>query len=300
MNKRDKQLLVIIIALVMMLLVVIAGVIIYLNSDSNEKDDSGNKQIKDILVNDNNDEEALTEGIEIDTVAGVLLFSKKYGEYADIKKIDGKDYTEIKISAKFPSKTVSVFDFNIGKSGEDFVYLGKCFGQDGKNYGIYVRTYEPESSGNWTEEENRLLCMMQEEINQFIWQLDYIYEDIPEENVDQKEQIIKTDYVDFVYTNSWKEEVEIVNSNDVVEFWANVANQEKIHLFDITFNGSGDILGEIVSTSKGKAEVGIVIYDIYSESVSDEIDIDKILAMQESVNTIIENIYQNENFTPKY
>ena len=308
MSKRDKQLLVIIIALVMMLIVMLIGVLVYFGSGEERKPSEN----KIYITNENPDsiiekepvsgmkDEILTEGLEVNTVAGTLFFSEKYSDYVRIEENSTEKYTEIKVLAVIPGKEeIDVFDFNVGIGSDEHVFLGKARGEDGNVYDIYVRTYEMDFSGDWTVEEKQMVQAIQEEINQFIWQIEIIG-DTPGNNGEDKAEniVIKTDYIELIYSGNWGKKLKVEQKDKVVRFGASFGNHDEMHLFDITFDGSGDVLGEMIIGDE-KIEIGVIVYGLEFDSSWNEKEKSKVVSMQEDMNVIIDNLYKNESFVPK-
>lgn len=304
MRKRDKQLLVVIIALIMMLLVVIAGVIIYLNSDSNEKkkDDLGKNDIivsteNSSVPENNNYNQILSEGLEIETVVGTLYFSEEFEECLKIDNLTENDYSKIKVYMTI-HEDKRLFDFYIGTSDEESVYIGKT-SKGGKLYDVFVNMPQLEFSDEWSEEEKQYAYIVQEEMNQLIWQLELVQEGSGLNVTEEVEEIvIKSENMDFVYSGNWKDEIKTVDKGEIVEFWAILPGYEEIHLFDVTLNGSGDVLGSIITEGE-EIEIGVIIHILELDDSLSEEDKAKICSMQEDVNIIIENLYEDENFVPK-
>lgn len=305
MSSRDKKYLVIICALVAMLLVVVAGVIIAFgnNGEDSEKDrESGNG----ILITEENtgsenengqssegnnerNDDVLTEGFEVETPCGTVYYPEEWAEILKVENVEENGGESIKFYAAVEGKEkVHLFDFNFGiPKGEK---LGTAEA-GGKIFEVYLEVFEPEFSGDWSDDEKNSVYSMQEALNNISAQLplsDGSKSPATEPSSDKVE--IDTPYGKINFPGEWKEYLytEIDNTGDyTVKFYADV-NGKRFALFDIAFGKeTASSCGKIKTDDGSEVWVNVEIHDVDSENAPGPEEADIVYGMQEAFNEII-------------
>lgn len=111
---------------------------------------------------------------------------------------------------------------------------------------------------------------------------------------------IDTDYCTLKYPEKWKGQVDTkIDKEDVytVKF-SSMVDSKEYALFDVCFGGrTGTVVGKI-NVKGQEVPVSIVTYELnFSDDISQETKLN-VLAMQEDVNVIIQNLEQYKGFVP--
>ena len=186
-------------------------------------------------------------------------------------------------SVSFSSGDVRIFDILF--NGGDGYVLGTIIGEK-ENVVVKVADYLFDSDAENYDE----LCAMQEDINVIIDHLvkDYDFE-VGVEAIKEDDSVfeIETPVATLYYPNKWKESVTIEKDGDSLRFSCG-----EIKLFDVLFNSDdGFRLGTYNDTT-----INVVDYEIDEDSFSAE-DFERLCAMQEDINVILQYLMKDSNFT---
>lgn len=302
MNSRDKKLLVLIGILVLILAVVLVGIFIYLGKDEGNDSKNGNIIISsDVSSEDESYEEVLTHGIEIETPYGTIFYPEKWESYAEIETSEGNPYT-VSFYAKIGGhEKQAIFEIFFGESFGD--YLGNVEGKDGIIYPVYSRVYDVDELEGWAESETATIKSMQQEINRVVNQFTFT-DEAPDASVSSVGYIeIETEYVVLYYSAMWKEWIKTEASADgkTIRFFAVIGNHDEIRLFDVLFDGNGEVaVGELETENQGTVNISISTYEPeFDESWTEE-EKQIVFGMREGMNGIIEKLGEEENFAIEY
>ncbi len=219
------------------------------------------------------------ETYSIETPYAILAYPVRWQDQVQTT-VEGTDV----YCLKFTAGETPLFDLNFG--GTEGALLGTLKIESG-NVVLRVVSYDiDENAENYMD-----LCIMQEDINVIIQHLAAEYdftvgEEIIEEDTSTFE--IETSLTTLYYPQKWQDSVAV----EVTDNKASFATTDGIHLFDLEFGQSeGVLLG-----TYGETELHIVSYDIEQGDRSDE-DYNKLCAMQEDVNVILQHLLEDEAFT---
>lgn len=113
---------------------------------------------------------------------------------------------------------------------------------------------------------------------------------------------ITTPYAEFVLPEQWEQQLrgEVIEDGDIytICFYGRVPGREEQRLFDLIFGKSSAFqLGTITA---GGVDIGVYVesYDLVTDADWTDEERNSIYAMQDLINTILEQLYAMENFTP--
>lgn len=219
------------------------------------------------------------ETFEIETPYAVLHYPQQWQEQVQTTEEKGEPY-----SLKFAAGEAHLFDLSFG--GTEGALLG-TLKTDAGNIILRLTSYEiDEGAENYHD-----LCAMQEDINVILQGLaeDYdfaIGEELIEEDNSTFE--IKTSLTTLYYPQKWQDSVNVDTSDIGVSF----TSKDGDKLFDLEFGDSeGYLLGKYKDT-----ELHIISYEIEKGDRTDE-EMNRLYAMQEDVNVILQHLMEDENFT---
>lgn len=215
----------------------------------------------DITDSENKD----NENFDIKTDYITLYFPNKWKESVNIKIND-----DIVSFSALPDD-IKLFDIMFGKNEGDII---GTLSINENNIPVSVKTYDIDNNLEKYDEYRE----MQEDINTVINMLEndknFSYGAFEDKSLYE----IETNVAKLYFPKNRENEVDIAVSDNKVSF-----SCENTSLFDIYFGGSeGDLLGTYNDT-----EIRLVMYDIND---------DKLNAIQEDVNVIIENLEKDSNF----
>lgn len=112
---------------------------------------------------------------------------------------------------------------------------------------------------------------------------------------------IVTSYGDLLFPKVWKEyivvEVKKEDDREVVEFWVEFKDKEKVHIFDILFGGEGYKVGTIEISESEEIEVFIKSYSYDLDASWSDEDKKILAAIEYDVNYLLENMKNLDNYT---
>lgn len=139
--------------------------------------------------------------------------------------------------------------------------------------------------------------IVQEEIQQEEVQDEQVIEKPVEEAEETFE--VETNYCKLFYPCKWEEDMRIETSDSKVEFCGEIDGKENIHLFDVVFGEKvGFELGTL-KTNGGNVSISIVSYELQFDDTWNEEEKNRMYAMQEDVNVIIQELGKNSDFEMK-
>ena len=287
-----------------MLVLVIVGVIIAFGGNNRAEDESskgnqitisgeepqskpepGNKEPTE-------DPDVLNEGTEIPTPCGTVFYPKEWEDYLVVENVKGNGGESVCFYAEIDGKEKTpLFNLNFGIIKGNRIGSAKA---DGKTVEVYFEIFEPEFSGNWTEEEKNIVYSMQEGMNNIFAQLD-IDSGKNEAVVPSEEKSeIETAFGTIHFPGEWEGylHTEIEDGEEyTIKFFSEIPGKGNIALFDICFGEKNEnSFGEAISNDGEKAWVSVIIHDFTPDDSwsSDESNI--VYGMQEAFNDIIDDI----------
>lgn len=220
-----------------------------------------------------------TETYAIETPYAILAYPVRWRDQVQTT-VEGTDV----YSLKFTAGETPLFDLNFG--GTEGALLGTLKITSG-NVVLRIVSYDiDENAENYMD-----LCIMQEDINVIIQHLAAEYDftigaEIIEEDTSTFE--IETSLATLYYPQKWQDSVSV----EVTDNKAAFSTTDGVQLFDLEFGQSeGVLLG-----TYGETELHIISYDIEQGERSEE-DYNKLCAMQEDVNVILQHLLEDEAFT---
>lgn len=227
---------------------------------------------------------ALEGMFELETPYCVLYFPELWEDYLVINPVEDPAYRmefwcRIEEDVCYPLFTVSF------GSGEG-VLLGEVADYEGDPIGVYLECHslDEEVSG----EVRQTFFAMQEDVNELIARLPF-YESASEAEGDIQ---IATPYGTLFYPGQWEEWllVEQVDGESHTVGFRAVFETARLPLFDITFGAEdGKSLGMVTDAQGNEIPVGIVMYELDTEGLSEE-EQETACAMQEAANDVIERL----------
>lgn len=104
---------------------------------------------------------------------------------------------------------------------------------------------------------------------------------------------IETAYATLNYPKEWEDYVKYESGGEgdnIVEFYATVGQHERVHIFDVQFGGESGYCIGVVEKDGTETEVNVVSYDVSFDEAWTGKEINTILAMQEDINFLIQNL----------
>ncbi len=201
--------------------------------------------------------------------------------------VQWKDRVEVRTDAQddrvlhFLAGDVQLFDLLFNAVEGDV--LGTI--QDAKqNIVIRVRPFDlDENAANYSE-----FCAMQEDVNVILHFLEEDYEFLTGQAVGPEEESvfeIPTNVAALYYPQRWKDAVQIQNTDSKVSFYAG-----DIELFAIVFDAPDD--GYLLGTYDGHS-VSLITSDLDPN----EKEYDRLCAMQEDINIVLQHLMEDPKFT---
>lgn len=207
-------------------------------------------------------------------------------EYADLK-YPGKwaDRVTVKTegnAVRFSSGSVSLFDILF--NGTEGVVLGTIQGEDRNTVVRMINYAIPADAADYDA-----CCGMQEDVNFIMEALKNDYDFVAGKEVLKEDDSvfeIRTGVISLYYPNKWKDVVDVSVEDDAVRFSCG-----ETPLFSVLFGQSeGSVLGSCNGTSVS------ITFDELDESGFSSEEFDRLCAMQEDVNVVIQGLMSAEDF----
>lgn len=256
-------------------------------------------------------QEEIPEDIMVNTPYGMLSYPGVFDGKLQIEQDESNGYCLSAYAEMEGKEKIHLFDILVGVEGEE--YIGILKKKNGEETVVYLNIYDLQFDGTWANSECDIIYGMQGLFNEFILQMSVspeMKEELPEEMVETEptfeteeapqkttsvaDVVIQTTYGDLRFPGEHKEYLRTdrnLNNGYTVAFSAKMMDGRKVALFDFTIGGTGDVyIGTLNAKNGNSGEVYITSYDFEPDSTWSEDEIQVILAMQESVNYILEDL----------
>ena len=114
---------------------------------------------------------------------------------------------------------------------------------------------------------------------------------------------VDTPYMTFYYPEEWRDKVEIEHSsngaNSVTTFHTEISGK-RVELFSVILGADEDegyLLGQLKNEMDGTVNVYTLVYEVSAEDWTEE-EYSEICSLQERINDIIIQFYEDERFEP--
>lgn len=231
------------------------------------------------------------DDLQIQTPYGVLNYPGKWNGLVKIDITTDDGYV-VTFSGLLADVYYPLFDIVFADHAE--AALGYLSMETGERVSVGVRTYEIGVDDDLTPEMQQRFYEMQEGLNDVLADLPIVSDDGSQEMI-----TVETPYCDLVYSGIWGTDLyteQIEENGYRVCFYGKTEGIEPQLLFEIRFGGDqGSLLGRL---EENNTPVYLIYYEMDPEWNLTQQAIDKLYAMQEEVNVIVENLKQEEAFTP--
>ena len=306
-NQKKKKNTGVIVAITIVIFLLFAGgvTLILINSTKNKKTNTSTmetQQESEIQKESNDGETETVEETEesivpfsIETKYGNLYYPNKWENVVRTEISEAESY-EILFYATIEGKEdIHIFDVTFNGDG---VEVDKRVTEDGETLSICVVSYDLDLDDSWKDTEKEIVYAMCEDINYLIGQLDEIGKSYYKQQIDAEIEgdfEISTDYGVLYYPKQWEEKIYTEINKDetyTVSFFADFEDKEKIHLFDVVFDGNGDSVGEIELDNGDIVTVCIESYELNLDESWTEDEENDIYVMMEDVNYLLNKLFE--------
>lgn len=117
---------------------------------------------------------------------------------------------------------------------------------------------------------------------------------------DMESFYVNTSYGTLEFPEKWEKYIvsEIITEGDteVVQYWVEIGDYDKVHIFDIVFAGEGYYVGSIIKDNGQKIDVRVVSYDVeLGDDWLDE-DVNTVYAIVEDLNFLLVKLNNIQGF----
>lgn len=237
------------------------------------------------------------EPVSVETPYGVFSYSGNWKNHIRTAVTQDNSYV-ISFYGSVPEKQEQhLFDIAIGGTGDS--YVGMFTKADGSLAEVYIRVSALPEEALWNAEETELFYGMQDVLNEVLDQLSLTQREkeveVPTvDNGGAGDITVSVDYATLSYPGKWRNNLRtevVYQEGCMIRFFGTAPGYDEMHLFDIVINGPGDIVVGMLTSNQGNAvQLCMNISEILpAEGMTDDA-LTMLLAMQDDVNYILENL----------